>query len=75
MRAIGAENARAADFGPIDATDSSASKNSRSIALREAEEREASRVAVDREVREDLERRRRPASGTFAAMLGGSTTS
>ena len=33
MRAIGAENARAADFGPIDATDSSASKNSRSMPL------------------------------------------
>ena len=33
MRAIGAENARAADFGPIDATDSSDSKNSRSIPL------------------------------------------
>jgi hypothetical protein len=33
MRAIGAENARAADFGPMLATLVSASKNSRSIAL------------------------------------------
>jgi hypothetical protein len=76
MRAIGAEKARAADFGPIDATDKSASKNSRSIALLKPKKVKRPALPSSAKLREDLERHGAPgSSGTLSATLGGTMTS
>src|ERR1700719_3113170 len=71
---IGAENARAADFGPIDATDSSASKNSRSIAL--VNPKKLYRPAFPSSAKCGwISSVTAPLAGSLSATLGGTTTS